>query len=429
MTRATWDMLAGRATRLTVALVALSLLAPSETAAAGAEDLRGQRDAAANRVQRAEHQVGESSVRLAAATGRLQGALASLQDAKAKLAETDGAVVVARERDRALRSDLREAELRLRDARATLTSAVANVAVQEQVVVDTVVGLSQGDDPGLLALSSLLSSASTEDLIRRQTATEVLLSKQTRAYDTLRATQVLAEVGETRVEEGALEVATRQRAAAASLQDLQEARSRAAFAAQEVRKSVLQRRRARQRAKRIRARDLAVLRRAEAAEARIRERIREEARRQAAQAAERNNSNRSTVATADGFLVTPVAGSVSSPFGYRMHPIFKYWGLHDGIDYAAGCGQPLRAGTDGVVTSKYYSDVYGYRLFVDVGAAGGKGITLVYNHAAGYSVDIGDRLRRGQVIGSVGNSGWSTGCHLHFTVLANGKPVDPGDWY
>ena len=423
------DVPAGRATRLTVALVALSLLAQSETAAAGADDLHGQRDAAANRVQRAERQVGESSVRLVAATGRLQEALATLQDAKAKLAETDGAVVLARERDRALRSDLREAELRLRDARATLTSAVAGVADQEQVVVDTVVGLYQGDDPGLLALSSLLNSASTEDLTRRQDATEVLLSKQTRAYDTLRATQVLAEVGETRVEEGALEVATRQQAAAASLQDLQEARSRARFAAQEVRKSVLQGRRARQRAQRIRARDLAVLRRAEAAEARIRERIRDAARRQAAQAAARDNSNRSSVATADGFLMPPVAGSVSSPFGYRVHPIFKYWGLHDGIDYAAGCGQPLWAGVAGVVTSKYYSDVYGYRLFVDVGAASGMGITLVYNHAAGYSVDVGDRLRRGQVIGSVGNSGWSTGCHLHFTVLANGNPVDPGDWY
>lgn len=423
------DVPAGRATRLTVALVALSLLAQSETAAAGADDLHGQRDAAANRVQRAERQVGESSVRLVAATGRLQEALATLQDAKAKLAETDGAVVLARERDRALRSDLREAELRLRDARATLTSAVAGVADQEQVVVDTVVGLYQGDDPGLLALSSLLNSASTEDLTRRQDATEVLLSKQTRAYDTLRATQVLAEVGETRVEEGALEVATRQQAAAASLQDLQEARSRARFAAQEVRKSVLQGRRARQRAQRIRARDLAVLRRAEAAEARIRERIRDAARRQAAQAAARDNSNRSSVATADGFLMPPVAGSVSSPFGYRVHPIFKYWGLHDGIDYAAGCGQPLWAGAAGVVTSKYYSDVYGYRLFVDVGAASGMGITLVYNHAAGYSVDVGDRLRRGQVIGSVGNSGWSTGCHLHFTVLANGNPVDPRDWY
>jgi murein DD-endopeptidase MepM/ murein hydrolase activator NlpD len=426
MTRARWDVVVARAMRLMVAVTALALLAGSGTAAIGADDLHDARDGAANRIQRAERRVGESSAGLAAATERLRGALARLQDAKAELAAMDTAVVAARERDQALRSDLRDAELRLNDARASLSSAVAAVADQEQVVVDTVVGLYQGDDPALLALSSLLNSASTEDLVRRQSATEVLLNKQARAYDTLRATQVLAEVGERRVEEGALEVATKQRAAAASLDDLKAVRNQARSAAQEVGTSVRQRRRARQRAERIRARDLAVLRRAEAEEALIRKRIRVAARRRAAQAAPGNDTS---AAAADGFLMTPVAGSVSSPFGYRVHPIFKYWGLHDGIDYAAGCGQPLWAGATGVVTSKYYSDVYGYRLFVDVGGAGGKAITLVYNHAAAYSVGVGDRLRRGQVIGSVGDTGWSTGCHLHFTVLANGSPVDPEGWY
>jgi murein DD-endopeptidase MepM/ murein hydrolase activator NlpD len=414
------------AMRLTVALTTLSLLAASGTAAVGADDLHDARDGAASRSQRAERRVGESSAGLAAATERLHGARIRLQDAKAELAAMGNAVVAARERDQALRLDLRDAEHRLGDARATLSSAVAGVTVQEQAVVDTVVGLYQGDDPALLALSSLLNSASTEDLVRRQSATEALLDKQTRVYETLRATQVLAEVGERRVEEDALEVATKQRAAAAGLDDLKKARNRARSAAQEVRESVRQRRRARQRAERTRARDLAVLRRAEAEEARIRERIRAAARRRAAQAARGNGVS---AVVADGFLMAPVAGSVTSPFGYRAHPIFKYWGLHDGIDYAAACGQPLWASAAGVVTSMYYSDVYGYRLFVDVGGAGGKGVTLVYNHAAGYSVDVGDRLRRGQVIGSVGNSGWSTGCHLHFTVLANGNPVDPGDWY
>jgi murein DD-endopeptidase MepM/ murein hydrolase activator NlpD len=414
------------AMRLTVALATLSLLAASGTAAVGADDLHDARDGAASRSQRAERRVGESSAGLAAATERLHRARIRLQDAKAGLAAMDNAVVAARERDQTLRLDLRDAEHRLGDARATLSSAVAGVTVQQQAVVDTVVGLYQGDDPALLALSSLLNSASTEDLVRRQSATEALLDKQTRVYETLRATQVLAEVGERRVEEGALEVATRQRAAAAGLDDLKDARNRARSAAQEVRESVRQRRRARQRAERTRARDLAVLRQAEAEEARIRERIRAAARRRAAQATPGNGIS---AATADGFLMAPVAGAVTSPFGYRVHPIFKYWGLHDGIDYAAGCGQPLWAGAAGVVTSKYYSDVYGYRLFVDVGAAAGKGVTLVYNHAAGYVVDVGDRLLRGQVIGSVGNTGWSTGCHLHFTVLANGNPVDPGGWY
>jgi murein DD-endopeptidase MepM/ murein hydrolase activator NlpD len=409
--------------RLAVALSALTVVATSATAAAGEDELHNQRDDAARRVQRAEQEVGESSQSLRAANRRLQGALSRLRDARAELAEMDRRVVAAVERDTALRADLRDAELRLDDARAALQGAVEGVVNQKQLVVDTVVGLYQGDDPGLLAFSSLLTSASTEDLVRRQAAAEALLIKQTRAYNAFRATRVLAEVGESQVEEFALEVAARQEAAAASLQDLQEARRQARSAARAVQTSVRERRQSRARAQRIRVRDLAILRDAERKEERIRERIKEAARRQAAQATQDRRT------TAAGFLLPPVAGTVSSPYGYRVHPIFKYWGLHDGIDYAAGCGQALSAGADGVVTSKYYSSVYGYRLFVNVGTAAGKGITLVYNHAAGYSVAVGDRVDRGQVIGSVGDTGWSTGCHLHFTVLANGTPTDPENWY
>ena len=406
-----------------MALTALTVVATSGTAAVGEDDLHDQRDDAARRVQRAEQKVGESSQRLRAARGRLQDALPRLRNARTELAEMDGRVVAAVERDTALRADLGDAELRLEEARAALQGAVAGVASQKQLVVDTVVGLYQGDDPGLLALSSLLTSASTEDLVRRQAAAEALLSKQTRAYDAFRATRVLADVREGQVEEFALQVAARQEAAAASLQDLQEARRQARSAARAVQTSVRERRQSRARAQRIRRRDLAILRDAERKEDRIRRRIKEAARRQAAQATQGRRT------TADGFLLPPVDGTVSSPYGYRVHPIFKYWGLHDGIDYAAGCGQALLAGADGVVTSKYYSDVFGYRLFVNVGTAKGKGITLVYNHAAGYSVAVGDRVDRGQVIGSVGDTGWSTGCHLHFTVLANGTPTDPENWY
>lgn len=414
--------------RLAVTLAALTVVTTSGAAVAGEGDLDDQRDSAAGRVKRAEQQVGESSDRLRAANKRLQDALARLRVARAGLVELDARVVAAQARDDALRAELRDAETRLREARAALAAADAGVAGQKQVVVDTVVGLYEGEDADLLFVRSFLDSASTEDLARRQSAVEVLLSKQTRAYDALRSTRVLAEVGEEQVEEVLREVAARQGAAAAGLRDLQEARREARWAAREVRLSVRDRRQARLKAARIRARDLAVLRRAEATEARIRERIREAARRQAAQA-KRSSGAKSSPAGAHGSLMPPVAGTVSSPFGYRVHPIFKYWGLHDGIDYAAACGDALLAGAGGVVRSKYYSDVYGYRLFVDVGIAGGTGITLVYNHAAGYAVDVGDRVTRGQLIGSVGDTGWSTGCHLHFTVLANGDPMDPENWY
>ena len=108
-----------------------------------------------------------------------------------------------------------------------------------------------------------------------------------------------------------------------------------------------------------------------------------------------------------------------------MHPIYRYWGLHDGTDFGAPCGSPLYAVADGTVMEAYYSPVYGQRLYVNLGMVEGQFLTAVYNHASDYGVAPGDKVQRGQVLGQVGSTGWSTGCHLHFTMLANGKPVDP----
>ena len=126
-----------------------------------------------------------------------------------------------------------------------------------------------------------------------------------------------------------------------------------------------------------------------------------------------------------GFLTPPVQGPVTSPFGYRMHPIYHYWGLHDGTDFGVSCGEGMVAVADGTVLQKYYSSVYGNRLYVGLGNVNGHYLTAVYNHATGYRVGVGDHVSRGEVVGYVGSTGWSTGCHLHFTILQDGKAVDP----
>ena len=108
-----------------------------------------------------------------------------------------------------------------------------------------------------------------------------------------------------------------------------------------------------------------------------------------------------------------------------MHPIYGYWGLHDGTDFGVACGQPLRAAGDGTVLTTVYSSSYGNRLYLDLGIVDGKALTVVYNHLSGYAASPGDRVTRGETVGFVGSTGWSTGCHLHFTVLEDGNPVDP----
>ena len=111
--------------------------------------------------------------------------------------------------------------------------------------------------------------------------------------------------------------------------------------------------------------DLAKLRKLEKEQQQIEEMLRKRAlaalRRQRAEA--RANARSSAASHPEpGLLAYPVEGYVTSPFGYRTHPIYHYWGLHDGVDFGGGCGTPLRAAAPGKVVSSYFSGVYGNRL-------------------------------------------------------------------
>jgi len=125
----------------------------------------------------------------------------------------------------------------------------------------------------------------------------------------------------------------------------------------------------------------------------------------------------------------PVSGPVTSGFGMRLHPVLRVWKLHDGTDLGATCGTPIRAPYAGRVSAAYASAGYGNRLMIDHGVVDGRNVVTGFNHAASYMVGVGDRVVTGQVIGFVGSTGFSTGCHLHLMVWQNGKVVDPMDWF
>jgi len=114
--------------------------------------------------------------------------------------------------------------------------------------------------------------------------------------------------------------------------------------------------------------------------------------------------------------------------GMRLHPVYKRWTLHDGTDFGAACGTPIRAASSGTVIGMYYDSAYGNRVIIDHGLMGGKGLGSSYNHMSGFSAFVGQNVQRGDVIGYVGTTGYSTGCHLHFMVFENGATVDPMNW-
>lgn len=123
-----------------------------------------------------------------------------------------------------------------------------------------------------------------------------------------------------------------------------------------------------------------------------------------------------------GFAGMPVAGGrLSSSFGMRMHPILGYFRMHKGIDIATPYGSPVYAVIDGVVD--WAGSRSGYGNFVGIRGAGGIGTG--YGHLSRVLVRNGQRVQRGQIVAYSGNSGLSTGPHLHFEAYRNGQAVNP----
>lgn len=125
-----------------------------------------------------------------------------------------------------------------------------------------------------------------------------------------------------------------------------------------------------------------------------------------------------------GVLIQPVNGPVTSGFGLRVHPLTGVRKLHDGTDFGAPCGTPIRAAARGVVRSRYFNAGYGSRLIIKHPG----GLETSYNHLSRYAATEGDQVDAGQTIGYVGSTGYSTGCHLHFMVEKSGRPVNPMNW-
>jgi len=115
-----------------------------------------------------------------------------------------------------------------------------------------------------------------------------------------------------------------------------------------------------------------------------------------------------------------------SAFGMRLHPILKKYRPHNGIDLTAKHGTNIYAPADGIVVRASYSPGgYGNRILIDHGF----GFKSLYAHCSKFLVEKGQSVKRGEVIGKVGNTGLSTRSHLHYEVWVNNKPVNPINYY
>ena len=120
----------------------------------------------------------------------------------------------------------------------------------------------------------------------------------------------------------------------------------------------------------------------------------------------------------------PVIGRLSSPYGYRIHPVYGTRKLHSGMDIAAGRGTPISATSGGKVIFAGWRGGYGNAVIIDHGG----GISSLYGHLSSFAVGTGQQVERGSVIGGVGATGTATGNHLHFEIRLAGAPTDPAPY-
>ena len=141
----------------------------------------------------------------------------------------------------------------------------------------------------------------------------------------------------------------------------------------------------------------------------------------AAAASSQGGGGGATWVQGTGQLSAPVNAPITSNFGWRIHPIYGTRRLHAGTDFGVDEGTPVHAADGGVVVEAGWVSGYGYTVVIDHG----NGMSTLYAHNSDVAVSPGQTVSKGQVVSYSGNTGGTTGPHLHFEVRINGEPTDP----
>jgi murein DD-endopeptidase MepM/ murein hydrolase activator NlpD len=291
-------------------------------------------------------------------------------------------------------------------------------------------------DQGMGQLSVALSATTPDDFANRIALNDTVMDVQNQSLSRLATARAAATAQEAHIKALKVQVEAAKKQAEAALAKAETARAAAAVAKQKLDALAAQQQ---AQSKALEAQKLAEKNKLDAAQkeqARLQAVLVARAKAARAWAARRAAALRkagkkvpapSAPPTSSGFLTRPSEGWISSEFGMRFHPILHYWRLHAGRDFAANCNTPIRAAASGTIISAGWGGGYGNRIMIDHGILRGVDLVTTYNHMTRYAVH-GGHVSRGQIIGYVGTTGSSTGCHLHFETYEDGVPKDPRRW-
>nr|WP_255622122.1 M23 family metallopeptidase [Tessaracoccus sp. OS52] len=454
-------------------------------AGARADDLDERRDELKTEIAQAKAAVDGASTDVQAAVAAYEAAQSELESAESALKAAEEATDKARALDKQRADELADAEHKVKQAEADVAAAQAAYDSVDARTTEEITVITQQSGP-LVDLALLFTDVSMSDLNQRAQLGETLFDASALELDELLERRFKLDAAKAAADEARNAAQSAREAAAKQLEETVAREAEAEALRTDVAAKVAARDQARAAAeeqlKAETARQAALEQEAVDVDRRIAERIaREEAARKAAaekaareaaarKAAEKAAADRAAAqaaanraaaakkaaakpapaakpqaaapkpaakpkaaakpaASSTGFI-RPVNGRLSSRYGMRLHPVLGYRKLHDGTDFAAACGTPIKAAYSGRVAERYYNAGYGNRLMIDHGRVNGTYVTTGYNHASKYVVGVGQWVSAGQVIGYVGTTGYSTGCHLHLMVWQNGSVTNPmAKWF
>ena len=391
------------------ALAATALLA-GLLAPASADDLDDQAGDIRQQIEATEDALSGASARLKAAAADLARAQAQLPAARAAYVTAQSRLTTSRAKLAAIRQKLRQLRAQQEQVQVEIDAAIDRIE-RSEVLIARIVRY-QYQTGGYAELEVVLDAESPTDFVQRVMATKSVTDTQSEIIDQLNADKAVLSARQQQMEvteQGISEIEADVEKQVAKLKDL--------FArAAEARRAIEQL---------VRARSAAMQVAEEEKQAEQDRLARLEAQQDAIQAA---IAQQSSTGSATGSLIWPMPGySAGGGVGWRVHPVYGYRSCHTGVDIGAPSGTQIIAARGGTVvwTQSDLSGPYGNNTLIDHG----NGLSTFYAHQSGFAVSSGERVSKGEVIGYVGSTGYSSGPHLHFEVHVNGVPYDPMGWF
>lgn len=391
-----------------VATVSLSLVLGGITPAA-ADDLNDARDKVRKQMVQAKKQVAADKSALAKAEARLRASEAALTAAKADLADAESKLGVAQGIDAALLAQLQTAEAELAAAAQVEQAAQQGVNNQRDLIGEVAREAYQ-EHSGMVSISILLDADTPRDLASRMHWNDTVFDTTAAEFQRLSELQAQAQAAREARQATEEAVAAKRAESAANVAATKVLADRAAASRAKVASLVAENAKLRKAAQNELESSKAQYEKLQREEAKISAKIRGED-------GDYSNPN--------GFI-KPVNAPAGSPFGMRYHPILHYWRMHWGTDFGAACGTPIRAMANGKVISAGWTTYgFGNYTIISYGKMFGANLSSGYAHQSKVIVHAGQKVKQGQIVGYVGTTGLSTGCHLHLQIYRNGVRVNP----